>query len=186
MSSRASVSPRVRLSSDSDLHDRPFDAGPRDLHRAVGVPRRDAGRGRASLSRLAASLGAAGIAYHHESDLGGRRGARPDSVHTGWRSASFRGYADHMTTPEFQRALARLREIAAARPTAIMCAESVPWRCHRQLIADALIARGESVGHILDLKRVDSHRLSPHARILADGSLQYPGGPSDQLSLVGG
>jgi len=154
----------------------------------VDVRRYPASRRHPQFARdaLAASLGAAGIAYHHESDLGGRRGARPDSVHTGWRNASFRGYADHMTTPEFQRALARLREIAAARPTAIMCAESVPWRCHRQLIADALIARGESVGHILDLKRVDSHRLSPHARILADGSLQYPGGPSDQLSLVGG
>src|SRR5205823_11993378 len=120
---------------------------------------------------------------HHESDLGGRRGARPDSVHTGWRSASFRGYADHMTTPEFQRALARLREIAAARPTAIMCAESVPWRCHRQLIADALIARGEAVGHILGATRVEPHHLSTHAEVLPGGRLRYPAGPPDQIAL---
>lgn len=132
---------------------------------------------------LAAALEAARIAYRHEPDLGGRRPARPDSVNTGWRSAAFRGYADHMATPEFQSALTRLLDIAHARPTVIVCAESVPWRCHRQLIADALVARGERVGHILDAQRVAAHRLSSHAQVLPDGGLRYPAGLAGQLAL---
>src|SRR5437870_10641503 len=103
---------------------------------------------------LAAALEAVGIAYRHDADLGGRRAARRDSANTAWRSAGFRGYADYMETPAFEDALARLRELARARPTAILCAEAVPWRCHRQLIADALVARGEEVGHIFDVTRV--------------------------------
>src|SRR5437870_2302093 len=103
---------------------------------------------------LAAALEAVGIAYRHDADLGGRRSARKDSANTAWRSAGFRGYADYMETPAFEDALARLRELARARPTAILCAEAVPWRCHRQLIADALVARGEEVGHIFDVTRV--------------------------------
>jgi len=132
---------------------------------------------------LAAALAAAGIAYHHEPDLGGRRPARRDSPNGGWRSAAFRGYADYMETPEFQQALARLMEAARGRSTAILCAEAVPWRCHRQLIADALVARGQAVGHVLRADRVDPHRLSPHARVLPDGRLQYPPGPADQNVL---
>lgn len=132
---------------------------------------------------LAASLDAAGIAYRHEADLGGRRAARKDSVNTGWRSRAFRGYADYMATPEFHAAVTRLLDVAGARSTAILCAESVPWRCHRQLIADALVARGVSVGHILDAARVASHHLSAHARVLPDGLVQYPGGPAEQLTL---
>src|SRR5881275_3311401 len=93
---------------------------------------------------LAAALAGVGIAYHHEGDLGGRRTARPDSANTAWRSAAFRGYADYMDTDAFQRALGRVIELARARPTTLLCAEAVPWRCHRQLIADALLARGES------------------------------------------
>jgi uncharacterized protein (DUF488 family) len=132
---------------------------------------------------LAAALSAAGITYHHEADLGGRRTARRDSANTAWRSAAFRAYADYMETPEFEGALARLRELAQARPTAILCAEAVPWRCHRQLIADALAARGEEVGHILGAARVEPHCLSPHAQVLAGGRLRYPAGPPDQIAL---
>jgi len=131
---------------------------------------------------LAAALHAAGIGYRHEPDLGGRRPARRDSPNTAWRSAAFRGYADHMETPAFEQAVARLIALAGAQPVVVMCAEAVPWRCHRQLIADALLARGIAVRHILGAGEPRDHRLSPHAQVLADGRLRYPGQP-DQMSL---
>lgn len=133
---------------------------------------------------LERSLGDAGIGYVHEVDLGGRRSPRPDSPNTGWRSASFRGYADHMDSEAFQRALARMVELARQSPTAVMCAEAVPWRCHRQLIADALVCRGHEVRHILSAGGADPHRLSPMARVSPDGRLCYPGEP-EQLDLTG-
>ena len=132
---------------------------------------------------LAVALEGAGIAYHHEADLGGRRSARPDSANTAWRSAAFRGYADYMDTDAFQQALGRVIELARARPTTLLCAEAVPWRCHRQLVADALLARGESVSHILGPARLDPHTLSAHARILPGGVVRYPAGPPDQLAM---
>ena len=149
----------------------------------VDVRRYPASRRHPQFARdaLAAALQESGVGYHHEPALGGRRAARRDSANTAWRSAGFRGYADYMETPAFEDALARLRELARARPTAILCAEAVPWRCHRQLIADALVARGEEVGHILDVTRVDPHRLSAHAQMLPGGRLRYPAGPPDQI-----
>src|ERR1043166_4260042 len=87
---------------------------------------------------LSAALAAAGIEYRHMPGLGGLRHPRKDSINSGWRNASFRGYADYMQTPEFAQNLKELEQLGAARTTAIMCAESVPWRCHRSLIADAL------------------------------------------------
>ena len=123
---------------------------------------------------LAAALAAAGIGYDHAADLGGRRSPRPDSVNTAWRSAPFRGYADHMETPAFQTALAWLLEVGRARPAAVLCAEAVPWRCHRQLIADALVASGEPVAHILTEARLEPHRISAHARMLGEGRVRYP------------
>ena len=123
---------------------------------------------------LAAALANAGVGYEHALDLGGRRVARADSVNTAWRSASFRGYADYMETQPFQTALAQLLDVARARPTAVLCAEAVPWRCHRQLIADALVASGEPVGHILSDATPEPHRLSAHARVLAPGRVRYP------------
>jgi len=132
---------------------------------------------------LAAALEAAGIAYRHEPDLGGRRSARKDSRNTAWRSAAFRGYADYMATPAFQQALARLITIADAQAIAVMCAEAVPWRCHRQLIADALLARGVAVRHIVGAGEAADHRLSPHAQVLGDGQVRYPAGPPHQLPL---
>ncbi len=137
--------------------------------------------GRAALEQ---ALAAAGIAYTHEVDLGGRRQPRPDTLNTGWRSHSFRGYADYMDSDAFQGALARLITLAGASPTAVMCAEAVPWRCHRQLIADALVARGHAVGHILSPDRVDAHRLTSFARVESDGRVRYPVVP-EQLDLTG-
>jgi uncharacterized protein (DUF488 family) len=134
---------------------------------------------------LAASLARAGIEYIHEPDLGGRRAARPDSQHTAWRVEAFRGYADYMESPEFAAALERLIERAAGTPTAILCAEAVPWRCHRRLISDALVARGVEVLHILGPGQAKPHELDPNARILAGGRLLYAGPGGEQGSLFG-
>ncbi|MGH7552392.1 MAG: DUF488 family protein [Longimicrobiales bacterium] len=123
---------------------------------------------------LAAALDAAGIAYVHEEALGGRRSARKDSPNTGWRNLSFRGYADHMATSEFLAALDRLAAYAESQQVAILCAEAVPWQCHRNLIADALVTRGIEVVHILSEDRTQSHTLNPLARERPDGSLVYP------------
>jgi uncharacterized protein (DUF488 family) len=134
-----------------------------------------------SRDALAAALDAAGIAYRHEPDLGGHREPRPDSPNTGWRNAAFRGYADHMATPAFAEALARL--LAAPPRTAVMCAEGDPARCHRQLIADALVARGIAVQHLLAPGRAETHLLNPRARVGPDGTLSYPGTAGRQPSL---
>jgi uncharacterized protein (DUF488 family) len=122
---------------------------------------------------LAGALEATGIAYEHAGDLGGRRPPCKDSPHTAWRSAGFRGYADYMDTPAFDEALTRLVALDGEPPVAIMCAEAVPWRCHRHLIADALVARGLTVRHILGPAEATVHRLSPHAQVLAGGRLRY-------------
>ena len=113
---------------------------------------------------LAASLAAAGVAYDWLPALGGRRPAHAGSPHVGWRVEAFRGYADHMESAEFADGLARLLVLAAARPTAIMCAEAVPWRCHRQLVADALVARGVDVRHVVGAAE-NLHRLTAFARV---------------------
>lgn len=122
---------------------------------------------------LAASLAQAGIEYRHEKDLGGHRDPRPDSPNTALRAAAFRGYADSMATPLFRAALARLTADAAARPTVILCAEADPQRCHRQLVADALVARGGRVVHILAPGHVEAHTLHISARLTPDGTLVY-------------
>jgi uncharacterized protein (DUF488 family) len=114
---------------------------------------------------LAASLQMAGILYRHIPGLGGLRHPQRDSTNTGWRNASFRGYADYMQTPEFQENLEKLIDLAAQSPTAIMCAEAVPWRCHRSLIADALMARGISVKEILSANKSRPHTLTPFAQV---------------------
>jgi uncharacterized protein (DUF488 family) len=122
---------------------------------------------------LAASLHTAGIEYQHSPGLGGLRRPRPDSANTGWHNASFRGYADYMQTPEFRNNLDRLIQVAAERPTVIMCAEAVPWRCHRSLIADALTARSIPVVHILNTGPAKEHTMTAFAR--ADGDhVTYP------------
>ena len=121
---------------------------------------------------LAESLEQAGIVYAPMPDLGGRRRPRPDSRNTVWRSESFRGYADYMETPAFERALAHLLTIAAVQRTAIMCAEAVWWQCHRQMIADALKARGVRVLHILDARKTSEHPFTSAAQVV-DGEVRY-------------
>ncbi|MGH9344764.1 MAG: DUF488 family protein [Terriglobia bacterium] len=126
-----------------------------------------------NIESLPGSLSAAGIRYAHLPALGGLRHARRDSPNMGWRNASFRGYADYMQQPEFQNGFERLIKLAAARPTAIMCAEAVPWRCHRFLIADALLVHGARVEHILSEKHTHAHSLIPFARV-ENGRITYP------------
>jgi uncharacterized protein (DUF488 family) len=123
---------------------------------------------------LSRTLAAAGIRYAHLPALGGLRRARKGSQeNAAWRNASFRGYADHMQTPEFEEGLCQLRALAREGPVAIMCAEAVPWRCHRSLLADALLARGVVVEHITGRGRTRPHRLTPFARL--DGRrVTYP------------
>jgi uncharacterized protein (DUF488 family) len=123
---------------------------------------------------LAERLAQHGVAYRHMPGLGGRRRPRPDSPNDGWREAGFRAYADYMATPEFSRALSELREFAARAPTAVMCAEAVWWRCHRRLIADALVHAGVEVRHILSTTRAEPHEMTPFA-VVRDGVLMYPG-----------
>ncbi len=113
---------------------------------------------------LPGSLQAAGIAYTHLAGLGGLRRPMPDSINTGWKNASFRGYADYMQTPEFEASLAILVELAKKDRVALMCAEAVPWRCHRSLIADALVVRGIPTKHIISASRMEVNALRSFAK----------------------
>lgn len=105
----------------------------------------------------------AGIGYLHMPTLGGLRHAKPSSLNTAWRNASFRGFADYMQTRGFALGLRTLMKLARLKRTAIMCAEAVPWRCHRSLIADALLAYGYRAEEIESLKRTRPHALTPWA-----------------------
>ena len=135
---------------------------------------------------LEASLASAGLEYVWEGEaLGGWRRARSDSRHTSLRASGFRGYADHMETETFREARRRLIDGSAGIPTTVMCAESVWWRCHRRLLADALLAAGCEVRHIMDGPRLEPHRLSAQARI-EDGLPVYdvPEDDSGQRRIV--
>jgi uncharacterized protein (DUF488 family) len=126
-----------------------------------------------NLDTLPAALAAAGIGYLHMKGLGGLRHASVDSPNTGWRTPSFRGYADYMLTAEFAADLENLLAIARTERVAIMCAEAVYWRCHRSLIADALTVRQIPVEHIMDQGKRQPHRLTPFARIEGE-RITYP------------
>jgi uncharacterized protein (DUF488 family) len=121
---------------------------------------------------LAASLNEAGISYRHMEALGGRRRPRPDSPNAGLTSEQFRGYADYMETEEFGTAANALLRLAGEMPTAVMCAEAVPWRCHRSLLGDYLVAQGNEVVDLVGGKQ-SAHRMTPIARV-DDGSVSYP------------
>jgi uncharacterized protein (DUF488 family) len=114
---------------------------------------------------LPEALRFAGIAYTHMELLGGLRHARPDSPNAGWHNSSFRGFADYMQTPEFEAGLKKLIQLAARQQTVIMCAETVPWRCHRSLIADALKVHAVQVEHIISESRTQPHLLTPFAKV---------------------
>jgi uncharacterized protein (DUF488 family) len=145
--------------------------------RTVPASRRMPHFSKAALER---SLPAQGIAYRHMPELGGLRKPKADSTNTGWRNASFRGYADYMQTDEFSDAIAELEKLVANHRLAIMCAEAVPWRCHRSLIGDALAARGDEVRHITGMGPASQHRITPFARV-EGGRITYP--PPDTLAL---
>src|ERR1019366_4722333 len=124
-------------------------------------------------SELSPALHSARLHYRYMPGLGGFRHARRDSVNTGWHNASFRGFADYMQTPEFRKNLDDLIELAKSERIAIMCAEAVPWRCHRSLIADALLARGIEVREITGTTRTQPHTLTPWGKITGM-QLTYP------------
>ncbi len=129
---------------------------------------------------MPAPLAAAGIGYVHMPGLGGLRKPRPDSINTAWRNDGFRGYADYMQTPEFETNVEALLEQARREPIAYMCAEAVPWRCHRSLLSDALVARGIEVRHITSPTRAEPHTLTAFARV--DGTrVTYPRSSSAEL-----
>lgn len=122
---------------------------------------------------LAKSLAAAGLAYRHMPELGGLRKPRKDSINMGWRNAGFRGFADYMQTAEFETALDGLIELAGKGCVCIMCAEAVPWRCHRSLIGDALTVRGVEVRDIMGPDKTPLHELTPFAEVHGS-SITYP------------
>jgi uncharacterized protein (DUF488 family) len=131
---------------------------------------------------LAAALAARAVAYSWLPALGGRRDPKPDSPHVAWRNASFRAYADHMDSAEFQEGIADLVRLARERRVGVMCAEAVPWRCHRQLIADLLVVRGIEVLHVTGRGRADAHRLTPFARPEGDRVVYDRGVPGTLAS----
>lgn len=126
-----------------------------------------------SQETLVTFLAAERIAYLHLPGLGGLRKPKRDSPNPGWRHEAFRGYADHMGTPEFAGALEALLAFAAGRQTAVMCAEAKWWQCHRQLVADALVARGIEVRHVMSKGDAPRHELTPFARITGS-TVRYP------------
>jgi uncharacterized protein (DUF488 family) len=126
---------------------------------------------------LAASLAAVGIEYRHIAELGGLRPRQkdiPTSTNAFWQNRSFHNYADYAMSGEFQSALEQLRELSRAKRCAIMCAETLWWRCHRRIIADYLLAAGETVFHILGPGQIEQARITPSARREPDGLLIYP------------
>jgi len=126
---------------------------------------------------LSLELGRVGIGYHHLEALGGRRSRRePDSPNTAWRTPAFNAFADYMNTPEFEAGLTDLTTRALTARTVIMCSEAVPWRCHRRLIADALIVRGWTVWDILTPTKVDRHQLTDFA-LVSGQRITYPSDP---------
>lgn len=127
----------------------------------------------ASIDELPKLLGARGLAYEHRRELGGLRKPAPDSGNGAWENAGFRGYADYMQTDEFARAADRLAADARERVVCVMCAEAVPWRCHRSLLADALLVRGVEAVHLMHAGEPRAHALTRFARV--DGTrITYP------------
>jgi uncharacterized protein (DUF488 family) len=122
---------------------------------------------------LSAALSTADISYRHMSGLGGLRHPRPDSLNEGWHNASFRGFADYMQTTEFKENMKTLVSLAKSEVLALMCAEAVPWRCHRSLIADALLVQGLRVEHIMGHSARRHHKLTPWAHVTSN-EIVYP------------
>jgi len=134
---------------------------------------------------LPGSLKKSGVKYVHMPGLGGLRHAERDSLNMGWQNASFRGYADYMQTPEFEKALDNLIELAKKERIALMCAEAVPWRCHRSLISDALSIRGIRAEDIMSPTHSQVHRLTPFARVRGT-TITYPAEVPGSTQKTGG
>jgi uncharacterized protein (DUF488 family) len=128
---------------------------------------------------LRAALASANIGYAHAPGLGGFRRPSPESANAGWRNLSFRGYADYMQSADFDAELTSVIELARTDRVVLMCAEAVPWRCHRSLIADALTVHGVTACEIASPKRLQPHRLAPFACV-RDKSITYPALPTTQ------
>lgn len=125
---------------------------------------------------MEASLAELGIEYRHHESLGGRRRDRlPDSPNTAWRVEQFNAYADHTQSAEFQTAFKELLDLAAQKHTAVMCAEALPWQCHRRILADLLIAHGYEVRDVFPGGEIRPHALTEFAKV-EDGAVTYPGG----------
>jgi uncharacterized protein (DUF488 family) len=124
---------------------------------------------------LVETLKSAGIGYRHMKGLGGLRHTIKDSLNTGWRNASFRGFADYMQSDEFEEGLQKLMDIAGKKIAVIMCAEALPWRCHRSLVGDALVNRGIIVRHIMNAHSAMEHKLTPWAKVKGE-KIIYPVG----------
>jgi len=160
-----------------------------ELLRAHGVTRvadvrtmpRSARNPQFNKTSLPRSLKKAGIGYVHMPGLGGLRHPRRDSINSGWRNASFRGYADYMQTPAFEKNLEELILLAREDRLALMCAEAVPWRCHRSLIADALLVRGIQAEDIMSPTHTSAHKLTPFARVEGT-AITYPPQQADLLT----
>lgn len=133
-----------------------------------------------SRDSLAHSLPELGIDYVHIEELGGHRKPRPDSVHDGLRNSSFRAYADHMMSEEFRRGIEKLSTLTG--PVAVMCAEAVPWRCHRNLLSDWMAHHGHSVLHVTSPTTVRQHEPLGLSK-LENGDVIYPAEPPSQNSL---
>jgi uncharacterized protein (DUF488 family) len=136
-----------------------------------------------NLDSLPKDLEAAGIGYDHSAALGGLRKARRDSPNTGWRNKSFQGYADYMLTPDFEVGLRQLIDLAGRKQVAIMCAEAVPWRCHRSLIGDALLVRGIRVEDIMSEKPATPHKITRWAQVNGT-EVTYPPAPETEADLA--
>jgi uncharacterized protein (DUF488 family) len=139
-----------------------------------------------NLNSLPASLAAAGIAYQHMPGLGGLRHAHADSRNTGWHNASFRGYADYMQTAAFAENVDQLVEVARSQRCALMCAEAVPWRCHRSMIADALLVRGVRVEDIVGPHGRKLHALTSFAHVDGPRITYPPPAVSDAIDAIDG
>jgi uncharacterized protein (DUF488 family) len=147
-------------------HDRELVADVRTIPRSRRNPQYNS-------DSLETNLKASGIGYAHLASLGGLRHAKKDSVNQGWENDSFRGFADHMQTEEFEKGLEALIGLAGQKKTVILCAEAVPWKCHRSLIADALFVRGITVLHIMSRSSVRPHALTPWAEVIGT-AITYP------------
>jgi uncharacterized protein (DUF488 family) len=151
-----------------------------DIRRLADIRRFPASRRHPHFSReaLAAACLARGLEYRHFEALGGRRRAVPGSPHRAWTVDAFRGYADYMDTAEFAEALASLLSWASPEPTVVLCAEALPFKCHRRLLSDAVLVRGWTVEHILARGRTEPHRMTPFARVEGE-RLAYDGGQGE-------